>query len=234
LSGTVWSVAEKAISTEVGKDLLNGVLRLPAQLSALVVLTHAGQLPAARDDALSVILQHAGIGTLRLDLLTGGEGQQTERARNVPLLARRLLDGLSLLKRRMRLGEVPTLPIALCAAGDCSPVVLRVAAERDRDIYAVVCRGGLIDLAGTLYLRSLRSPLLVLVAEDDERVATSNRRALREVSCRHELRLLPAGVDAPDAAAASEQVARETALWLVKHLPAPSGSLAVDRCETGN
>ncbi|MEF8706479.1 MAG: hypothetical protein V5B07_08595 [Candidatus Accumulibacter sp. UW27] len=214
--------------------MLNGVLRLPAQLSALVVLTHAGQLPAARDDALSVILQHAGIGTLRLDLLTGGEGQQTERARNVPLLARRLLDGLSLLKRRMRLGEVPTLPIALCAAGDCSPVVLRVAAERDRDIYAVVCRGGLIDLAGTLYLRSLRSPLLVLVAEDDERVATSNRRALREVSCRHELRLLPAGVDAPDAAAASEQVARETALWLVKHLPAPSGSLAVDRCETGN
>jgi hypothetical protein len=28
----------------------------------------------------------------------------------------------------MLLGEVPTLPIGLCAGGDCSPVVLRVAA----------------------------------------------------------------------------------------------------------
>jgi hypothetical protein len=74
---------------------------------------------------------------------------------NVSLLARRLLDALALIKQRMLLGELPTLPIGLCAAGDCSPVALRVAALRDHDIFAVVCRGGLIDLAGMLYLRSL-------------------------------------------------------------------------------
>lgn len=233
MSEALSSAAARGRPTPLGQALLNGVLSLPAQRSALVVLTHAGPLPEARDDPLSVILQHAGIGTLTLDLLTGAEGRLAERPRNVPLLARRLLDGLSLLKRRMRLGEVPPLPIGLCAAGDCSPVVLRVAAERDRDIYAVVCRGGLIDLAGTLYLRSLLSPLLVLVTEDDERGAASNRRALREVSCRHELRLLPASVDAPDSAAV-EQVARVTALWFVKQLPAPTGSPAAAQRVAGD
>jgi putative phosphoribosyl transferase len=166
-----------------------------------------------------VILQHAGIGTLTLDLLTDAEERFADRHRNVSLLARRLLDALALLKQRMLLGELPTLPIGLCAAGDCSPVVLRVAALRDHDVYAVVCRGGLIDLAGMLYLRSLAAPLLLLVAEDDERVAASNRRALSEISCRRELRLLPANTHSPDSAAAFELVARETARWFVQRLP---------------
>jgi len=117
----------------------------------------------------------------------------------------------------MLLGELPTLPIGLCAAGDCSPVALRVAALRDHDIFAIVCRGGLIDLAGMLYLRSLSAPLLVLVGEDDERVTASNRRALHQLSCHHELKLLPPV--SPDPAAALGAVARETALWFVQHRP---------------
>jgi hypothetical protein len=100
----------------------------------------------------------------------------------------------------MLLGELPTLPIGLCASGEGSPVALRAAAVRDHDIFAVVCRGGLIDLAGMLYLRSLTSPLLVLVAADDERVAASNRRALRELRCDKELKLLPASSEQPDSA----------------------------------
>jgi hypothetical protein len=117
----------------------------------------------------------------------------------------------------MLLSELPTLPIGLCAAGDCSPVALRVAALRDHDIFAVVCRGGLIDLAGMLYLRSLAAPLLVLVSEEDERVTASNRRALRELACRQELKLLPAA--SPDSATALGFVARETVHWFFQHLP---------------
>ncbi len=98
-------------------------------------------------------------------------------------------------------------------------MVVRAAAIRDRDIYAVVCRGGLIDLAGMLYLRTLASPLLVLVGDGEQRVETSNRRALRELTGRKELKLLPASADAPDSAAAFEWVARETAHWFVRTLP---------------
>ena len=69
----------------------------------------------------------------------------------------------------MLLGELQTLPIGLYAANATSPVAVRVAAQRDHDIAAIVCRGGLIDLAGMLYLRSLESPLLMLVEETDTR-----------------------------------------------------------------
>lgn len=183
------------------------------------MLTHAGQHPAAHDDALAVVLQHSGFGTLTLDLLTPAEERFADLQHNVPLLARRLLDGLAMIRQRMLLGELPTLPIGLCAADGCSPAALRVAAQRDHDIYAVVCRGGLIDLAGTLYLRSLRAALLVLIGEDDERLGASNRRALRELACAHEMKRLPTAAYSPDSAAAFEGIARETARWFVRHLP---------------
>jgi hypothetical protein len=194
-------------------------LSLPAQLSALVVLTHAGPAPRARDDALSVILQHAGIGTLTLDLLTGAEERFADRHAMSRCSPGACSMALALLKQRMLLGELPTLPIGLCAAGDCSPVVLRVAALRDHDIYAVVCRGGLIDLAGMLYLRSLT----VAVAASRRRGRRARRREQpaspeRSQLPSRELRLLPANTHSPDSAAAFELVARETARWFVQRL----------------
>lgn len=203
---------------------LRGLLSLPAEPLALVVLMHAGPAPEARDDALSVLLQHAGIGTLTLDLLSHTEQRFEDNHHSVPLLARRLLDGLTLIKQRMSRGEMPTLPIGFCAAGDCSPVALRVAALRDEDIFAIVCRDGLIDRAGVVYLRSLASPLLVLVAQDDARVEASNRRALDEVTCRKDLRLLPADGDSPDSAARFAFIARETVQWFVGHLSTRSAA----------
>lgn len=217
---------DTAVSIKTAHGSLRGLLTLPAHFSALVLLTHAGANPEARDDALSVVLGHAGMATLTLDLLTHAEERFADIHHNVSLLARRLLDGLTLIKQRMLLGELPTVPIGLCAAGDCSPVALRVAALRDNDIFAVVCRGGLIDMAGMLYLHSLTAPLLVLVGEPDEAVAASNQRALRELACDKELRLLPASAGARDSAAAFEFQARETAHWFVHHLPAPAASVS--------
>ena len=213
----------RTLAIACGSTRLNAELFLPARPSALAILAHAGPNPEARDDALAVVLRHAGIGTLSFDLLSSSEERFADNHHNVSLLASRLLDGLSLLKQQMLLEELPTLPIGLSAAADCSPVVVRAAAIRDRDIFAIVCRGGLIDLAGMLYLHTLISPLLVLVGEGEQRVEASNRRALRELAGRKELKRLPASADAPDSAVAFEWVARETARWFVYHLPAAPG-----------
>lgn len=219
MSAATPSARQMAVSIDSGHGPLHGLLTLPAQASALVVLAHAGPSPEARDEALAVILRHARIGTLTLDLLTPSEERFEDNHHNVPQLAKRLLDGLLLIKQRMLTDELPKLPIGLCAAGDCSPVVLRVAAQRDHDIFAIVCRGGLIDLAGMMYLHLLASPLLVLVGQDDERRVVSTRRALRELACPNELQLLPASADSPDSGEDFESVARETAHWFVRHLP---------------
>lgn len=198
---------------------LRGTLNLPAEVSALVILAEAGRTPAARNDALAVVLQHAGIGTLTLDLLTHSEERFSDPQHNVSLLARRLLAGIELIKRHMQLGDLPLLPIGLCAAGDCSPVIVRIAALRDGDIYALVCRDGLIDRAGMLYLHSLNAPLLLFVHPGNEAAMASNQRAVRELNCPNELKVLPTNADETGPPATFGAVAQGTTHWFTRYLP---------------
>ncbi|MBL8397627.1 MAG: hypothetical protein JNL84_05690 [Candidatus Accumulibacter sp.] len=198
---------------------LHGTLTLPESLVAIAILIHAGLERPADADTLAASLQQAGTGTLRLDLMTASERRYSDVQHNVPLLAQRLLDALALLKQHMLLGDLPVLPIAFCAYGDCSPVAVRVAAWRDHGIFAVVCRGGMIDLAGMLYLRTLTSPLLVLVDADDQRLLQSNRRALREINCPQSCLAVPTEGELASQADSFAFAARQSVKWLVEHLP---------------
>ncbi|MFZ4538877.1 hypothetical protein [Propionivibrio sp.] len=205
------------ISVPSEHGLLHGQLTLLPDSHGLVVLAHAALALDERDDVLASLFRQAGLATLSIDLLARQEERFSDVHNNVPLLAKRLLDFLGLIKNRMLLGELQTQPIGLCAANATSPVVVRVAALRDHDIAAIVCRGGLIDLAGMLYLRSLESPLLLLVEETDKQRIVSGRRALQEVNCRKELKLIPEiGLDYA-ASSGYESAAREASHWFVKH-----------------
>ena len=200
--------------------LLHGQLALLPEARGLVILAHDTRILDARDELLSGIFRHAGVSTLSVDLLAREEEHFPDVHNNVSLLARRLLDFIGLIKNRMLLGELRTLPIGLCATNATSPVVVRVAAQRDHDIAAVVCRGGLIDLAGMLYLRSLESPLLLLLEESDASHIASSRRALQEVHCRNELQLIPEiGIDYATSSG-FEIAARAASNWFLTHLSA--------------
>jgi len=203
-----------AIHTEHGT--LHGVLALPPAASSLIVLAHAGATPDAGHEALAGTLREAGMGTVVIDLLTQQEDRFADVHNNVPLLAKRLLDCLALIKRQMQNDELPALPIGLYGTDTTSPVVLRVAALRDHDISAVVCRDGLIDLAGMLYLRSLESPLLVLLGEADGTLIASNRRALNEVACRKALELVAERADLA-APGSADAPASRIAHWFGEH-----------------
>lgn len=203
------------IHTEHGP--LHGQLTLAAEACGLIILAHAGISPESHDDALAAVLQQQGFATLTLDLLPLKEERFADPHHNTPLLARRLLDGLDLLKRQMQNEMLPTLPLGLCAAGHASPAIVRVAALRDHDIAALVCRGGLIDLAGMLYLRSLASPLLVLIGEQDQTLITSNQRALKEVSCTKALTIIPDSDSSFDSGNAFQRIAHELTHWFGAH-----------------
>jgi len=197
--------------------LLHGQLALLPETRGLVVLAHDTKSLDTRDELLSGIFRHAGLSTLSVDLLAREEEHFPDVHNNVYLLARRLLDFIGLIKNRMLLGELRTLPIGLCAANATSPVVVRVAALRDHDIVAIVCRGGLIDLAGMLYLRSLESPLLLLLEESDASHIASNRRALQEVHCQKELKLITEiGIDYATSSG-FEIAARSASQWFLTH-----------------
>ena len=203
-----------SISTEHGR--LHGRLSLQPGGRGIVVLAHAAVALDERDEVLAGLIRRTGLSTLSIDLLARQEEHFADVHNNVPLLAKRLLDFLALIKNRMLLGELQMQPLGLFGANATSPVVVRVAALRDQDIRGVVCRGGLIDLAGMLYLRSLGCPLLLLVEETDDVHITSNRRALQQLSCRKELIVIPEiGIDFA-ASSGFEIAARETSQWFQK------------------
>ena len=196
---------------------LHGTLDLLPEAHGLVVLAHAALALDGRDGVLAVIFRHAGLSTLSVDLLAAQEEHFPDVHNNVPLLSKRLLDFLGLIKHRTLLGEIAAQPLGLYAANATSPVAIRTAALRDHDIAAIVCRGGLIDLAGMLYLRSLESPLLMLVEETDSRHIASSRRALQEIRCLKELKLIPEiGIDYTQSSG-FEIAAKEASQWFVKH-----------------
>ena len=176
--------------------LLYGELALLPDSPGIVVLAHAAMALDHKDKLLAGQFRRAGFSTLSIDLLAHQEEHFPDVHNNVPLLAKRLVDFLGLLKNRMQMGELKEQPVGLFATNATSPVVIRVAALRDHDIAAIVCRGGLIDLAGVLYLRSLESPLLLLAEETDTQHIASNRRALQEVNCQKVLKVIPEiGID---------------------------------------
>jgi hypothetical protein len=211
------------IITEHGP--LHGQLKLLPLSRGIVVLAHAAATLDEREEIVAAHFRDAGLSTLNIDLLSRQEERYADACHNVPLLARRLLDFLELLKNRMLLGEIVPQPLALFAANATSPVAVRVAALRDYDITALACRDGLIDLAGTLYLRSLDSPLLLLVEEHDEQHLASSRRALLEVHCSHKLTLIPEiGIDFATSAG-FQLAASAAAQWFLAHFKSDSPTL---------
>ena len=203
-----------SISSEHGR--LHGRLALQPGAKGIVVLAHAAVALDERDNALAKLIRREGLSTLSIDLLARQEEHFVDVHNNVPLLARRLLDFLALIKNQMLLGELQQQPLGLCGSNTTSPVVVRVAALRDHDIRGVVCRGGLIDLAGIIYLRSLSCPLLLLVEETDDLHVASNRRALQKTTCRNQLVVIPEiGIDYA-VSKGFEIAAQNTAQWFVK------------------
>ena len=196
---------------------LHGQLSLHPAAPGLVVLAYAAPALDAREHVLAGILRHAGLSTLAIDLIAREEEHYPDLHNNVPLLARRLVDVLDLIKTRMLMGELQTLPFGLCAAHATSPVAVRVAALRDHDIAAVVCRGGLIDLAGLLYLRTLEAPLLQLVEENDAAQLAAARRAQKELQALSTVRTIPEIGFEIAGSAGFEAAARETTQWFCKH-----------------
>ena len=196
---------------------LHGQLSLHPAATGLVVLAYAAPALDAREHVLAGILRHAGLSTLAIDLVAREEEHYPDLHNNVPLLARRLVDVLDLIKTRMLMGELQTLPFGLCAAHATSPVAVRVAALRDHDIAAVVCRGGLIDLAGLLYLRTLEAPLLQLVEENDAAQLAAARRAQKELQALSTVRTIPEIGFEIAGSAGFEAAARETTQWFCKH-----------------
>jgi putative phosphoribosyl transferase len=213
-------VLAEAIRIELGPAAIDGDLHLPAGAGGLVVFAHGSGSSrfSRRNRAVAKVLQHAGFGTLLLDLLTRDEEavdeRTTEHRFNIPLLGERVIGVTDWIQSERDLRDYP---IAFFGASTGAAAALIAAAARPAITRAVISRGGRPDLAAGALSR-VEAPTLLIVGGDDTPVIEMNRDAMRLMAAPVTLEIVPGATHLFEEPGTLEQVARLAADWCGRHL----------------
>jgi dienelactone hydrolase len=210
-----------SVQIEIGGIALDGDLVLPSRTRGVVLFAHGSgsSRHSPRNQEVARALHKGMLGTLLLDLLTRREEQidaQTRQLRfDIPLLAERLLAASDWLSGERRTAE---LPLGLFGASTGAAAAFMVAAERPREVRAVVSRGGRPDLAGDA-LGQVGAPALLIVGGNDELVLDLNRQAMTKLSSiDKELAVVSGATHLFEEPGALEEVARLARAWFERYL----------------
>ena len=200
--------------------MLTGELSVPVPPVTGVVLFAQGSEArhSPRTRYIADVLARRGLATLLIDLLTAKEqvvDRETVRYRfDIPLLADRVIRLMAWVRQ---CPDVANLPIGLFGSGTGGSAALYVAAERPREVAAVVSRGGRPDLVGPA-LTDVTAPTLLIVGSRDIVVARINREALAWMPGVVSLGVIPDATHLFAEPGALEDVATRSADWFLQHL----------------
>ena len=217
------TATSEAIRIELGSVSLEGDLHLPAAAAGLVIFAHGSGSSrfSRRNRAVAKVLEHAGFGTILIDLLTRDEEARDERTAeyrfDIPLLGDRMIGATDWVQRR---ADLRHLPIASFGASTGAAAALIAAAARPSLIRAVISRGGRPDLAESA-LPHVQAPTLLIVGGDDTPVIEMNRAAMRKMRAPVALEIVPGATHLFEEPGTLEQVATLAAEWCRRHLAAP-------------
>lgn len=209
----------RPVTLSSGELRLSAELALPPDADGLVLFAHAaeGGWPLARHRSVARELNAARVGTLLFDLLTPEEQQLEQHTLHlrcdVDLLANRLLEVIDHVALRFK---TRTGKLGLIGTSTGGAAALVAAAQRPRQVTAVVSRNGRPDLAGD-WLDHVQSPTLLLVSAADTRLMELNRAAHTRLIAQKALKSLPGGIQLEEPGAA-ELATRLSAEWFKAHL----------------
>ena len=209
-------IQPEEIKVRTGGVGLTADLALPEDATGIVIFAHGSGSTrlSPRNRRVAIELQHHGLGTLLLDLLTPEEEAHdiaTARLRfDIDLLAPRLIAATHMIKERM------SLPIGYFGASTGAAVALVAAAHHPDDIAAVVSRGGRPDLAMSA-LPKVRAATLLVVGGRDTAVIQMNRQAYDHLACEKRFEIVPGATHLFEEEGALEKVALLASDWFVAH-----------------
>ncbi|MGH8434095.1 MAG: dienelactone hydrolase family protein [Pseudomonas sp.] len=212
----------RSLSLPLADAELEADLALPADASAIVLFAHGSGSSrfSPRNRMVADYLNHLGLATLLLDLLTEDEHRIDMLSRefrfDIALLTRRLVAAIDHLRGD---DELRRLPIGLFGASTGAAAALKAAAERASDVAAVVSRGGRTDLAGPA-LQRVKAPTLLIVGELDDSVLALNRESARQLKGPQHLEIVPGASHLFEEPGKLELVAELAGSWLLNHLQA--------------
>ncbi len=211
---------EREVRVPADPVTLEGDLGIPDDARGVVLFAHGSGSGrhSPRNRYVAQSLREAGLATLLIDLLTPEEEAVDLRTRHlrfdIGLLAKRLVGATDWLTQDPKTQD---LRIGYFGASTGAGAALAAAAERPKDVGAVVSRGGRPDLAGDA-LPGVRAPTLLIVGGNDFPVIDMNREALERLRAEKRLEIVPRATHLFEEPGALEEVARLAADWFTRHL----------------
>jgi dienelactone hydrolase len=162
---------------------LEGDLVIPEKPRAIIAFAHGSgsSRHSPRNQYVARALQQGGLATLLFDLLTSEEERIDVRTAHlrfdIPMLARRLSEATAWLKKD---ADTRDLLVGYFGASTGAAAALVAAAQRPKDVFAVVSRGGRPDLAGSS-LPLVKASTLLIVGGEDTAVIAMNQNAFQQL-----------------------------------------------------
>jgi putative phosphoribosyl transferase len=214
-----------SVQIPVEDAMLDGDLVVPEGAFGVVVFAHGSgsSRHSRRNQFVARVLQHAGMATLLMDLLTREEemiDMETAHLRfDIDLLARRLVHASRFVVNHPR---TLNLPIGMFGASTGAAAALVASANAPHQVAAVVSRGGRPDLAGDA-LPHVKAPTLLIVGGDDDVVIELNREAYERLQCEKRLVIVPGAGHLFEEPGKLEIVAALARDWFDQHLHSGRG-----------
>ena len=199
---------------------LQGDLSISPDPDGLVIFVHGSGSSrfSPRNRHVAEQLNRHGLATLLLDLLTEEENaidSETMQYRfDIPMLADRTRLVVSWVRSQPGLER---LPIGLFGASTGAAAALMTAAAMPNQVSAIVSRGGRPDLARET-LSKVQAPTLLIVGSNDRVVIDLNDKALTQMRCIRELKIVPGATHLFEEPGTMEQVADAASNWFLTYL----------------
>jgi dienelactone hydrolase len=222
----VMATTESSVSIRLPDELtLEGEANIPDRSSGVVIFAHGSGSSrySPRNQYVARTLNQAGIATLLFDLLTAEEERADAGTRHrrfdIPFLANRLV----LVTRWARdAGVLSQMPTGYFGSSTGAAAAIVAATRMEKDLDAIVSRGGRPDLANGNALQVLRVPTLLIVGGADSQVIELNQAAYDKLSCAKELRIVPGASHLFEELGALERVAEMAVTWFAIHFQSAS------------
>lgn len=204
------------VSIHLEDVVLAANLTVPEKARGIVLFSHGSGSSrfSPRNRFVAEELNHSGIATLLVDLLTRGEDDRYETRFDIGLLTRRL----SGITRWVTVQpELKHLHVGYFGASTGAASALRAAAMWADKIFAVVSRGGRPDLAKNA-LPLVQAPTLLIVGSFDEQVIELNEEAYEQLNCLKHLEIVEGASHLFEEPGKLEEVAVLAAKWFDRYL----------------
>ena len=200
--------------------VVHGDLTIPDRATGLVVFAHGSgsSRHSPRNQRVASGLHRLGLATLLIDLLTPEEERidvRTGELRfDIELLAERLVGAIDWWSDQRRSAG---LRVGYFGASTGAAAALMADARDPNRVWAVVARGGRVDLAGE-HLANVDAPTLLIVGSRDHVVLGLNQQAHDQLRCQRRLEVVDGATHLFEEPGALEEVTRLAGAWFLQHL----------------